>query len=88
MTKEQVLTQQETRVDEPLRLILWNDDDNTFDWVIESLMKVCGHTAEQAEQCAWFVHFRGKYAVKQGSYDTLKPLREALADRGLGVTIE
>ena len=88
MTKEQVLTQQETHVDEPLRLILWNDDDNTFDWVIESLMKVCGHTAEQAEQCAWFVHFRGKYAVKHGSYDTLKPLREALADRGLGVTIE
>ena len=69
-------------------LIIWNDDVNTFDWVIETLIDVCGHTHEQAEQCAYIIHYHGKYAVKQGDYDTLKPMREAIVDRGINATIE
>ena len=58
--------------DEPYSLIVWNDEVNTFEWVIETLIEVCGHSAEQAEQCAYLIHFKGKYAVKNGSYDDLK----------------
>ena len=45
------------------QLIVWNDEVNTFQWVIETLMEVCGHTFEQAEQCSYIIHFKGKYAV-------------------------
>ncbi len=69
-------------------LIVWNDNVNTFDWVIETLIEVCGHTEEQAEQCAYIIHFQGKYAVKQGDYETLNPMREAIIDRGINATIE
>ncbi|MBS1745516.1 MAG: ATP-dependent Clp protease adaptor ClpS [Bacteroidetes bacterium] len=69
-------------------LIVWNDNVNTFDWVIETLIVVCGHTEEQAEQCAYIIHFQGKYAVKQGDYETLNPMREAIIDRGINATIE
>ncbi|MBO9733244.1 MAG: ATP-dependent Clp protease adaptor ClpS [Chitinophaga sp.] len=72
----------------PFSLVVWNDEVNTFDWVITSLMEVCGHTHEQAEQCALIIHFNGKYAVKQGEYLKLRPLCEALQERGLSVTIE
>jgi len=77
-----------TSVDEPCNLVLWNDDVNTFDWVIETLMEVCGHTEEQAEQCAYIVHFKGKCAVKTGSYEELKPLCDKITERGIGATIE
>lgn len=69
-------------------LIIWNDDVNTFDWVIESLMEICDHSQEQAEQCALFIHFKGKYGVKTGDYDTLKPLCEQLLDRDISATID
>jgi ATP-dependent Clp protease adaptor protein ClpS len=72
----------------PYSLIVWNDEVNTFDWVIETLMEVCGHTQEQAEQCAMLIHFQGKYAVKQADYDTLKPMCDAITERGIGATIE
>ena len=72
----------------PYSLIVWNDEVNTFEWVIETLMTVCGHTLEQAEQSALRIHFKGKYAVKKGDYDTLKPMRDAITDRGIGATIE
>jgi ATP-dependent Clp protease adaptor protein ClpS len=74
--------------DKEKSLVLYNDDENTFDWVIESLMKVCNHDPLQAEQCSLIVHYQGKCAVKDGSYDRLRPMKEALADRGLSVTIE
>jgi ATP-dependent Clp protease adaptor protein ClpS len=77
-----------TTLDEPYSLIVWNDEVNTFEWVIETLVEVCGHTAEQAEQCAYIIHFQGKYAVKQGSYDDLKPQCDAITDRGIGATLE
>ena len=69
-------------------LIVWNDEVNTFEWVIETLIEVCGHEHEQAEQCAWLIHSRGKYAVKNGPYEILKPMCNAITDRGIRATID
>jgi ATP-dependent Clp protease adaptor protein ClpS len=89
---EQSLQQFDTELLDTLiasyNLIVWNDDVNTFEWVIETLIKVCHHSPEQAEQCAYIIHFQGKYAVKQGDYETLKPMREAIVERGINATIE
>lgn len=70
------------------QLIVWNDDVNTFQWVIETLVEVCGHSFEQAEQCSLLIHFQGKYAVKEGMYEDLKPMCEAILDRGIGAMVE
>lgn len=75
-------------VSENHNLIVWNDDVNTFDWVIDSLVEVCEHSPEQAEQCALFIHFKGKYSVKKGSFEFLRPQAEALIDRGIQATID
>ena len=75
-------------VDRSYSLVVWNDEVNTFEWVIDTLVEVCGHSEEQAEQCAMIIHTQGKYAVKHGSYDDLKPQREAIVDRGISATIE
>ena len=69
-------------------IVLYNDDVNTFDWVIESLIKVCNHDLIQAEQCSLIVHHNGKCSVKDGAFDELKPLKEALLERGLSAVIE
>ena len=69
-------------------LIVWNDEVNTFDHVIESLMDICEHSPEQAEQCALFIHHKGKYGVKKGSFEILRPKAEALIDRGIQATID
>ncbi len=74
--------------DEMHNLIVWNDDVNTFDWVISSLVDICGHEPLQAEQCALIVHHRGKCGVKKGSFDELRPQAEGLIDRGIQVTID
>jgi ATP-dependent Clp protease adaptor protein ClpS len=87
-TKELFETDVLTDLEEPCHLILWNDEVNTFEWVIETLVDVCRHTQEQAEQCAWLIHTKGKYAVKNGSFDELKPLCDAITDRGIGATVE
>ncbi len=79
-----VLTENEN----PCSLIVWNDEVNTFEWVIETLVDICGHTAEQAEQCAMIIHTQGKYAVKHGQYEDLKPECDAITERGIGATIE
>ena len=85
-------TRKETDVmtvpDEYCSLIVWNDEVNTFEWVIETLMEVCGHNHEQAEQCSYFIHFQGKYAVKQGNYEELKPQCNAITERGINATVE
>ena len=75
-------------VQSPFQLIVWNDEVNTFEWVIETLMEICHHNYEQAEQCAYIIHFRGKYAVKHGSYEELKPMCDAITERGIGATVE
>ncbi len=69
-------------------LIVWNDEVNTFDWVIDTLMDICGHEREQAEQCAMLIHTKGKYAVKNGSYEALKPQQDGINDRLINATIE
>jgi len=77
-----------TDYESPYSLIVWNDEVNTFEWVIETLIDVCGQSQEQAEQCAMIIHTKGKYAVKRGSYEELKPLCDAITERGIGATIE
>ena len=77
-----------TAFESTYHLVVWNDDVTTFDWVIETLVQICGHTHEQAEQCAMIIHTKGKYSVKEGSYDHLKPMCEAITERGIGATIE
>lgn len=70
------------------QLVVWNDEVNTFEWVIDTLIQVCKHTAEQAEQSAMIIHTKGKYAVKEGSYTTLKPMCDSITERGIGATVE
>lgn len=77
-----------TEITSSYSLIVWNDEVNTFEWVIETLIKICGHTTEQAEQCAMFIHTKGKYAVKKGAYEILKPMCDGITNRGIGATIE
>lgn len=71
-----------------LHLVLYNDDFNTFEHVIESLIDVCHHTPEQAEQCAIIVHTKGRYEVKSGTYKRLLPMKNSLTARELIVSIE
>ena len=68
-------------------ITLYNDDVNTFEWVIECLTKYCGHDFIQAEQCATLVHYKGKCIVKSGSIDKLKPICEVLLEKGLSAEI-
>lgn len=70
------------------QLIIYNDDFNTFDWVIKSLMEVCDHTFEQSEQLSLLVHFKGKATVKTAPINTLRPMKDALIERGLSAVIE
>jgi ATP-dependent Clp protease adaptor protein ClpS len=92
--QELYTTQEEHEVDvldevaAPFNLIVWNDEVNTFDWVIDTLMQFCGHDQEQAEQCTLIIHFKGKCAVKSGDLDTLKPICDGITERGIGATIE
>lgn len=78
----------ETKTENSKSIVLYNDNHNTFDWVINSLINVCDHHPEQATQCSYIVHYKGKCSVKEGSLDKLKPMKEALIDRGLNATIE
>ena len=70
-----------------LNQIVYNDDVNTFDWVIESLIEVCEHEPLQAEQCTILVHYKGKCGVKTGEYNKLEPICSALLERGLSAEI-
>lgn len=69
-------------------LIVFNDDFNTFDHVIESLIKVCKHEVEQAEQCTWIIHYIGKCQVKRGEFEKLEPMCTALLERGITAEIQ
>ncbi len=79
LLEEEVSTQNE--------IVLFNDDVNTFDHVIETLIYACDHTAEQAEQCSLIVHYKGKCTVKTGLYDDLKPRCSMLLEAGLSAEI-
>lgn len=69
-------------------LVVHNDDFNTFDFVIKTLIEVCKHEPEQAEQCTLIIHHNGKCAVKSGDYHTLEPLYREILNRGITATIE
>ncbi len=69
-------------------LVLFNDDFNTFDFVIETLIELCEHDAIQAEQCAFMVHFKGKCAVKSGAFRELKPIQQEMLNRSLTASIK
>lgn len=75
-------------ISKPWKLILHNDQINSFDWVITCLMKICGHEYEQANQCAHLVHFKGECDVKYGDYEKLSVMKEKLQNAGLSVTLE
>lgn len=69
-------------------LILYNDDNNSFDYVINCLIEVCEHDIIQAEQCTFITHYKGRCDIKKGDYKSLKPLKENLVVKGLRVTID
>jgi ATP-dependent Clp protease adaptor protein ClpS len=68
-------------------LVVYNDDVNTFDHVIQTLIDVCGHEPEQAEQCTLLIHYKGKCAVKNGTFEELAPRCSAIHDRGISADI-
>ena len=68
-------------------LVVFNDDVNTFDHVINTLIKICKHTQEQAEQCTMLIHYKGKCTVKNGSFEFLKPMRDAICEAGIDARI-
>ncbi len=68
-------------------LVVFNDEVNTFEHVIEALMDVCRHTPEQAEQCTLLIHYKGKCSVKNGSWEELVPMRNEICRRGISAEI-
>ena len=83
----EVLVEVEEKDEELRHLIVYNDDFNTFDHVINTLIKVCKHSAEQAEQCTWIIHYRGKCSVKKGTFDELRPMKDSICDAGIDAKI-
>ena len=87
--EELLLEEELTDVDSSkAQLVVFNDDYNTFEWVIKCFVEVLKHAAEQAEQCAMIIHFKGKAIVKTAPVNVLKPFKDALIERGLSVVIE
>ncbi len=78
---------EETVETEVRSLVVFNDEVNTFAWVIETLMDVCEHAPEQAEQCTLIIHFKGKCSVKQGEFDSLVSMRNEICRRGISAEI-
>ena len=87
MIKELELTKLSTDTGTESTLMLYNDDYNTFAWVVRSLVDVCEHSELQADQCAHIAHFRGKCPVLSGNKDDLLPKKTSLLDRGLTVEV-
>lgn len=83
-----VLIEEEVDSSDPAQLIVYNDDYNTFDWVIQCFVEVLNHTVEQSEQLSLMIHFKGKAIVKTGQFEKLKKWRRQLVDRGLNAVVE
>jgi ATP-dependent Clp protease adaptor protein ClpS len=88
-TDVEVLIEEEVVVDEIklYSIVVFNDEVNTFDHVINTLIDVCEHSQEQAEQCTLIIHFKGKCSVKNGDFEELKPIRNAICQRGISAEI-
>ena len=69
------------------KLVVYNDEVNTFDWVIDTLIEVCKHSSEQAEQCTLIIHYKGKCSVKEGEFDELTGMRNEICRRGISAEI-
>ncbi len=87
-SQEDVLVAEETTTGTTAFIIVYNDEFNTFDWVIKCFIDILGHEETQAEQLSLMIHFNGKANVKAGAMNDLKPLKDALVDRGLSAIIE
>ena len=87
ITETEIQVEVESTAIKENHLVVYNDDINTFDYVIELLMKVCNHDAIQAEQCAMLIHYKGRCSVKKGSFEVLEPMSAILSDAGLTVEI-
>lgn len=83
-----VLIEEEVDSSDPAQLVVYNDDYNTFDWVIQCFVEVLNHTVEQSEQLSLMIHFKGKAIVKTGQFEKLKKWRRQLVDRGLNAVVE
>ena len=83
----EVLEETEVKTSKEHQIILYNDDINTFDHVISCLINICDQTQEQAEQCAYIVHYHGKCVVKTGTFEDLKPRCQKLIDSGLSAEL-
>lgn len=86
--KEVVLEEELVSTGNQSQLIVYNDEVNTFEWVIQCFMEILNHSYEQAEQLSLIIHFTGKASVKKATFEELKPKKEALIDRGLSAVIE
>lgn len=88
-TDVEVLIEEEIVVDDVklYSVVVFNDETNTFDHVIDTLIDVCEHSQEQAEQCTLIIHFKGKCSVKNGDFDELAPIRNAICQRGISAEI-
>ncbi len=78
---------EDEKEDEARTLVVFNDEVNSFDHVIDTLIKVCRHERVQAEQCTYIIHFNGKCQVKKGTYELLKPMKEGILDAGINAVI-
>lgn len=85
----EVLIEEEIVVDDVklYSVVVFNDETNTFDHVIDTLIDVCEHSQEQAEQCTLIIHFKGKCSVKNGDFEELAPIRNAICQRGISAEI-
>lgn len=86
-TDTQELVEEDVLVKEQNNLVVFNDDVNTFDTVIAALVEICEHSPEQAEQCTWLIHYKGKCAVKNGDFEELAPMRNAICKRGISAEV-
>jgi ATP-dependent Clp protease adaptor protein ClpS len=86
--EEDVLVEDDIGSDLPSRIIVFNDDHNSFEWVIQCFMEILQHSSEQAEQLSLIIHFKGKAIVKTGPRQELRPKCEALLDRGLSAVMD
>ncbi|MFC2186986.1 ATP-dependent Clp protease adaptor ClpS [Peijinzhouia sedimentorum] len=84
--QEEVVTETLELVDDK-ELVVFNDEVNTFDHVIDTLIKVCKHSKHQAEQCTLIIHYKGKCSVKKGTEEELVPMKEAILDAGINAAV-
>lgn len=88
LIEEDILVEDVVENGEVAHLVVFNDDYNTFEWVIESFIKICKHNEQQAEQLSMIIHFKGKATVKTATMEVLRPMKDGLIDRGLSAHIE